>query len=115
MAPCGCPTRIPTPQPPKLPYPPTEANRQRIKDFLLHYYKSSTFNVCPHQPLPLMQGLPLEFKMKPDAKPYAVYPPATVAAHWAKKVKEDIDRDVRLGLLEKVEPKCTVGIDDWCQ
>ena len=52
--------------------------------------------------------------MKPDAKPYAVYSPATVPAHWAKKVKEDIDRDVRLGVLEKVEPEMHSGIDDWC-
>ena len=114
VAPCGCPTRISAPQPPKLPFPATEANRRRIKDFLLNSYRSSTFNVCPHQPLPLMQGPPLEFKMKPDAKPYAVYSPATVPAHWAKKVKEDIDRDVRLGVLEKVEPEMHSGIDDWC-
>ena len=35
-------------------------------------------------------------------------------AHWAKKVKEDIDRDVWLGVLEKVEPEMHSGIDDWC-
>ena len=43
-----------------------------------------------------MQGPPLDFRMKPDAKHHAIYSPATVAAHWEKKVKEDIDRDVRL-------------------
>ena len=65
-----------------------------------------------------MQGPPLEFKMKPDAKPYAVYSPATVPAHWAKKVKEDIDRDLWLGVLEKLSQTYTVGLmigaTGWC-
>ena len=113
-APCGCPTRITAPQPPKLPFAATESNREKLKEFLLRYYKSSTFNVCPHQPLPLMQGPPLKFRMKPDAKPYAIYTAATVAAHWEKKVKDDIDRDVRLGVLEKVEPDMHRGTVDWC-
>ena len=38
VAPCGCPTRISAPQPPKLPFRATEANRPKIKDFLLRYY-----------------------------------------------------------------------------
>ena len=37
VAPCGCPTRISAPQPPNLPFPATEANRKRIRDFLLNY------------------------------------------------------------------------------
>ena len=113
-APCGCPYRKTAPPPPKLPFPATEENRQRLKDFLLSYYASSTFNVCPHQPLPLMHGPPLHFVMKPDAKPYAVYTPAKVAAHWEKKVKADLDRDVALGVLKKVEPGEFTGVEDWC-
>ena len=102
------------PQPPELPFAATESNKEKLKEFLLRYYKSSTFNVCPHQPLPLMQAPPLEFRIKPDAKPYAIYTAATVAAHWEKKVKDDIDRDVRLGVLEKVEPDMHCGTVDWC-
>ena len=109
VAPCGCPTRMEAPQLPELPFAATESNKERLKEFLLQYYKSSTFNVCPHQPLPLMQGPPLEFRMKPDAKPHAIYTAATVAAHWEKKVKDNIDRDVRLGVLEKVEPYMHCG------
>ena len=114
LSPCGCPARVSAPSPPVLPFPATESNRQRLKEFLLSYYKSSTFNVCPHQPLPLMHGPPLEFKLKPDAKPFAVYSPATVPAHWANQVKADIQRDVQLGVLEKVEPEMDSGVDDWC-
>ena len=84
VAPCGCPMRMEAPQPPELPFASAESNREKLKEFLLQYYKSSTFNMCPHQPLPLMQGPPLEFRMKPDAKPYAIYTAATVAVHWEK-------------------------------
>ena len=114
VAPCGCPTRKEAPLPPELPFAAKESNTEKLKEFLLRYYKSSTFNVCPHQPLPLMQGPPLEFRMKPDAKPPAIYTADTVAAHWEKKVKEDIDRDVRLGVLEKVELDMHCGTVDWC-
>ena len=54
VAPCGCPTRIEAPQPPALPFAATESNKEKLKQFLLQYYKSSTFNMCPHQLLPLM-------------------------------------------------------------
>ena len=114
LAPCGCPARVSAPPPPALPFPATEINRKGLREYLLSYYKASTFNVCPHQPLPLMQGPPLEFKLKPNAKPFAVYSPATVPAHWEKKVKADIERDVKLGVLEKVEPEMNSGVDDWC-
>ena len=84
--------RTTAPPPPKLPFPTTEENRQRLQDYLLTFCASSTFNVCPHQPLSLMHGPPLDFVMKPDANPYAVHTPATVAAHLEKKVKADLDR-----------------------
>ena len=106
--------RTTAPPPPKLPFPTTEENRQRLQDYLLTFCASSTFNVCPHQPLSLMHGPPLDFVMKPDANPYAVHTPATVAAHLEKKVKADLDRDVALGVLKKVEPGEFTGVEDWC-
>ena len=87
LAPCGCSARVSAPPPPALPFQAMDFNREGLKEYLLSYHKASTFNVCPHQPLPLMQGPPLEFKLKPNAKPFAVYSPATVSAHWEKKVK----------------------------
>ena len=54
LAPCGCLKRTLPPEKPSLPFPATEGNRQRLQEFILTTYESSTFNTCPHQPLPHM-------------------------------------------------------------
>ena len=110
-APCGCPKRSSPPEAVSLPCPATEENVGRLKDFLISSYKSSTFNCCEHQPLPLMHGPPLEFKLKEGVKPFAIYTPARVPAHWEEKVKADIDRDVALGVLEPVPTNVEMT---WC-
>ena len=70
-APCGCPKRSAPPDAVSLPCPATEEIVRRLKEFLISSYKSSTFNCCEHQPLPLMHGPPLEFKLKEGVKPFA--------------------------------------------
>ena len=54
---------------------------------------------------------PLEFKLKEDVKPHAVYVPAAVPAHWHDKVRADIACDVALGVLEPVPPNMPLT---WC-
>ena len=50
---CSCPSRtMPLPLPTPVPLPPTDNNRGNLEDWTRDYYKSSTFNVCEHQPLP---------------------------------------------------------------
>ena len=110
-APCGCPVRSAPPEAISLPCPATEENRGRLKEFLVSSFRSSTFNTCEHQPLPLMHGPPLEFKLKEGAEPFAIYSPAKVPAHWYDKVEADLKRDVALGVLEEV-PENT-GMT-WC-
>ena len=57
---CNHPRRQQRPPiPTKLPFPATEENHPRLRQYLLDHYKSSTFNICDHQPLPLMDGPPL--------------------------------------------------------
>ena len=100
---CNCPKReLLTPIPTKLPFPGIPENRQRLQEHFLDYYKSSTFNTCEHQPLPLMTGLPLKLQVDPDAKPVASHSPIPVPVHWQEKVKGDPDRDIRLGVIEPV-------------
>ena len=99
---CDCPRRQLPPPPPELPCPATEENREKIEKFLLEYYKSSTFNVCNKQPLKLLEGPPLSLHVNPDATPKAYHSPIPVPLHWQEEVKDALDQDVRLGVLEEV-------------
>lgn len=100
---CSCPQRsAPPPLPTELPYPPTEENRERLEQWLLNYYKSSTFNVCEHQPLPLMSGPPMKLMIDENAEPTTHHSPIPVPIHWQEQVKADLDRDVALGVIEPV-------------
>lgn len=101
--PCTCPKRSPPPQTPKtIPFKPTEANREKLEEWLLNHYKSSTFNICEHQTLPLIPGPPLHIMIQDDAQPHTVHTPIPVPIHWQKEVKKGLDRDVKLGVIEPV-------------
>ena len=52
MADCGCPLRVLPPEPPAMPFPATEENKEKLKQFLVERYQASTFNTCQHQPYP---------------------------------------------------------------
>lgn len=109
---CDCPRRqLPPPLPQAPPYPPTEENRQKIEDWLLKYYSSSTFNVCSHQPLPAMEGPPLRLMVDSDVQPVAHHKPIPVPIHWQDDVKAGLDQDCRLGVIEEVPPSTPVT---WC-
>ena len=97
---------------PALPCEPTEENLPIIKQFILDWFSSSAFNVCEHQSLPLMSDSePLRLFVDPAAKPIAIRTPAQVPLAWHNSVRDGLDRDVRLGVLERV-PLNTP--DTWC-
>ena len=109
---CHCPKRTPPPDRPKdIPFAPTQENIPKLKSWILDTFGSSAFNQCPHQELPMMTGEPVRLHLKEDAVPYAAHTPIPVPHHWKQKVKEDIDRDVRLKIIEKV-PQGTTA--EWC-
>ena len=102
--PCTCPERsLPPTTPPALPCPATPENLPEIKQYLLDRYSASTFNCCEHQPLPMLQDSPpLQLHIDPSVRPVAAHVPAQVPLHWQLPVKEGLDRDCRLGVLERV-------------
>ena len=109
---CECPRRAAPPQPPtSLPFPATKENRARLERWLLDYYSSSTFNVCEHQPLPMMSGPPMRLMVDKDARPVAFHTPIPVPVHWQDSVKAGLDQDVRLGVIEPVPIGTPVT---WC-
>ena len=110
--PCKCPRHtLPPKQPTPPPFPICEENRARLEEHLLQVYASSAFNTCEHQPLPIMSGKPLRLMIAPDATPTAHHKPIPVPLHWQEEVKAGLDRDVRLGVLEKVPVGTAVT---WC-
>ena len=111
--PCTCPDRsLPPSDKPVLPCPPTAENLPILKNYILQRYASSAFNTCERRPLPLMDGSPpMRLFVDPDAPPIALNRPAIVPLHWKDAVKGGLDRDVRLGVLEKIDVNDPV---EWC-
>ena len=104
---CTCPARPdqPPPVPTELPDSidiNTPGAVDDLKNWLIQYYKSSTFNTCEHQPWPTITGTPLQLHMDPNANPVACHKIIPIPLHWHDKVKADIESDVRRGILERV-------------
>ena len=62
---CDCSKRTKPPRlPTSLPCSATEENIMKLKQYLLDYHSSDTFNTCQHQPLPMMEGPPIRRLLK---------------------------------------------------
>ena len=109
---CQCPVRERAPDiPTKLPMEPTVENIPRLEKWILDYYAASAFNCCECQPLPAMHGPPLKIHMQEGVTPVASHSPIPVPVHWQKKVKAGLDRDVAIGVIERVPPGTPTT---WC-
>ena len=73
-----------------------------MKAWVEKRFAASTFNKCPHQPLPAITGPPLKIHVDPNAKPVAFLKPSSVPLHWQKQVEDELERDVALGVIERV-------------
>ena len=80
------------PRPEKLPFQCKQENIDKMKDYLLDRYASSTFNVCLHCPFPCMEGPQLELHVDKDAKPYACYKAAKIPLQWEQEVYTQYNR-----------------------
>ena len=49
-----------------------------------------------------MSGPPLKLDVDPNVTPTAVHTPIPVPIHWQDEVKAQLDRDVKLGVIEPV-------------
>ncbi len=99
---CDCPEWEDPPQHPKaLPFPCTPGNNAMMREWLRNRYASSTFNTCPHRPLPAMAGPPVEIHLDESAVPRACQTAAPIPVHWQDRVYRDLLRDKALGVIER--------------
>ena len=109
---CNCKVCQPPPaRPDQLPFEATPDNVEKMREWLLERYSASTFNKCPHRPLPAMEGPPMKFHIDPNATPVSRRKLLPVPLHWQEQVEKELLRDIELGILERVphgEPT------DWC-
>ena len=73
-----------------------------LRKLIVYRYMMSGFNNCKIQPLKIMfTDQPLELFVDPNIRPVAIHKSAVIPVHIKAAVKADLDRDVRLGILEK--------------
>ena len=78
-------------------------SKDSLRRLIIKLYVKSGLNNCRIQPLAMMKSAePLNLFVDPDVKPVAIHKAAIIPIHLKAKVKADLDRDVRLGILEKV-------------
>ena len=83
----------------------------KLQEWIVETYSSSGFNTCEHQQIKKLTGEPLDIHWRDGVRPVACYTPVPVPLHFKDQVKEDLDRDVRIGVLEPV-PQGTPTV--WC-
>ena len=49
-----------------------------------------------------MEGPPISILIDPEAEPVRFNTPATIPLHWMEEVKQKLEEDVNLGVLERV-------------
>ena len=117
---CGCPRRMAPPPinttprpPPPPPPPPPHGGEQRqaggtsppdLQSEHLQYLRT------PAPPTHVRTTTSADDR-DPSAKPVAHHNPIPVSLHWQEEVKAGLDRDVRLGVLERVPIGNAVT---WC-
>ena len=109
--PCRCPRREFVDPPDKMPYPPTEENRERLENWIKQYYASSAFLACKRQEMPRTEGPPMRIHTKPDAAPVVIHKPVPVPLHYRDRVNAMIEAEVKRGVLKKIGPGVPTT---WC-
>ena len=101
---CTCPARsLPPEAPSKIPYEPIEENIEKLRAWIVEHFRSSAFNNCTHQKLPLVQGSPpLRLHLDKSVKPVVCHKAGNIPLHFVDQVKVDLDRDKRLRVIRKV-------------
>jgi hypothetical protein len=79
------PRTVPPAKPTRLPFPPTEENIPRLKQYILDKFETSAFNSSA--PFPCMPGPPAHIHLQEGAVPKARHSPIPVPFHLKQKTK----------------------------
>ena len=90
----------PPPKPKQLPFPATEANVPKLKQYILEKFETSAFNKS--SPFPAMNTPPAHIHLKPEAIPVAHHVPIPIPIHWKEQVRSSLQKDVENGIIEPV-------------
>ena len=77
-------------------------NIDRMHNWFLDYYDTSTINTWPHQALAIMARPLIENHLKDNATLVARHNAIPVPIHWQGQVHSDLVHDELLGLIERV-------------
>ena len=103
---CGCYIRSEAPDP--LTHQDVAGfdsmSKDSLRRLIIKLYAKSGFNNCIIQPLKMMNSdKPLKLFVDPAVKPVSIHKAAIIPIHLKARVKADLDRDVRLDILTKVD------------
>ena len=89
-------------------------SKESLRRLIIKLYAKSWLNNCRIQPLKMMNSdKPLKLFVDPAVKPVAIHKAAIIPIHLKARVKADLDRDVRLGILEKVDINSPVMVKSY--
>ena len=97
-------------KPNAMPFSPLEENVPRLEQWLLQHFSSTTFDT-ERRPLRVMQGAPHHIHLKEGARPVACHTPASVPKHWEAEVKQQLEDDVKAGVIRPVPAGVAT---EWC-
>ena len=95
--------------PKKVPFPPTEQNIPRLKEWLLQHFANISFR--KNREFPPMSGPTAHIYLKEWAVPKARHKPIPVPFHFKELVRQALWEEVKKGIITPVP----VGMPtDWC-
>ena len=78
----------PPEKPAHLPYPETNENVLKLKQYILDQFSLSAFNTSSS--FLAMDTTPAYIYLKPDASPYATHTPIPIRYHWKQEIKKRV-------------------------
>ena len=108
---CGCLLRTSAPEPPEVPYPATE-EKGKVAGIFPEPLQVINVQYMPTPATPSHAQRTSQVSYIGKRSSTGNPCPPSIPVHWRKKVMQEIEKDVALGVLEKLPPNTP---STWCQ